>query len=174
MKCCWWVGLLFTPGCDRHAEDLAYADLMWQEIQGDDLGYRSFPQLPGLEDILINEDNGSPRRVFVNGLVIEAAELAWSGELPDGALLIKEQWAAGEDTTGTPRNITFMTRRAGYAPDHHDWFWVNFLPSGEVMEEEGQPVVGDLDNCIRCHGVEKENDYVLTYSFSGEGERVVE
>lgn len=51
------------------------------------------------------------------------------------------------------QSIAVMFRRAGFAPDDGNWFWVEYRPDGSPMAgPDGQPLLGRPEQgCIACH-----------------------
>ena len=149
------IGLL---ACGAEAE---LSSDIWEEIQGEDLGYRSFGQFPGVEATFESSTHNGTVRVYLNDTVVAVLSGTWTDALPDGALLVKEAWSDPVEVDNTPRNITVMKKVEGFAPDSNDWYWVNFAPDGSVNAE------GDVASCRDCHAAGVSSDYVLTYDLSG-------
>ena len=70
-----------------------------------------------------------------------AAFDAIGGTMPDGAIIVKENYNPAGELGAT----TVMYKRSGYNPEHNDWFWVKELADG-IFEKEGK-VMG----CQDCH-----------------------
>lgn len=90
----------------------------------------------------------------------DATLAAWSGtgEAPDGAISVKEEYSDEAGTTLT--GITVMQKVAGYDPDHGDWFWAKYMPDGTVG------MSGKVDMCYGCHAAAPQ-DYLHTEAPSG-------
>ena len=73
------------------------------------------------------------------------------GPLPDGSIIVKENYTPDR----TLDAVTVMYKRAGYNPEHGDWYWLKRAANGNV-DAEGM-VVG----CQNCHSA-AARDYVLT------------
>lgn len=74
-----------------------------------------------------------------------------TGEAPDGAISVKENFGDAEGTT--LMNLTVMQKVAGYDGSHGDWFWAEYNPDGSVA------MAGQVDMCSSCHA-SAPHDYV--------------
>ena len=76
------------------------------------------------------------------------------GVMPNGAIIVKENYTP----EGTFAANTVMYKKAGYNPEHNDWFWLKVLADGTVEKE------GRVPGCQACHGLpdRKANDYIIT------------
>jgi len=70
-----------------------------------------------------------------------AAFDAVGGTMPNGAIIVKENYSPAGDLGAT----TVMYKKAGYNPDHNDWFWVKELADGTIEKE------GMVMGCQDCH-----------------------
>ena len=54
-------------------------------------------------------------------------------------------------------------REAGYDPDHNDWFWVKYDPSGNPTKgSDGASQVGQVVSpCVDCHAEQKGQDFLF-------------
>lgn len=63
--------------------------------------------------------------------------------------------------------VTVMFKREGYDPDNQDWFWVKYLPDGELdTNPKGVPLAGRVakgmdQGCIACHSAAPGGDMVF-------------
>lgn len=81
-----------------------------------------------------------------------AAILGKEGTLPDGALVVKENYSADRKLDA----ITVMYKKKGYDPQSGDWFWLKYGADGTIMAE------GKVGGCIGCHASATDNDWLLT------------
>ncbi len=95
--------------------------------------------------------HGKRHRVFVN----EKALASSKPPLQYGSIQVKESY----DKAGEVKVITVMYKAKDYNPDHGDWFWARYSPSGETLK------AGKLMGCIGCHATRGTNDYVLVHKF---------
>jgi hypothetical protein len=100
-----------------------------------------------------NEPHGALLTTYVNAAALDAIN-GKRGTLPDGAMVIKENYMPGKNLAA----ITVMYKVAGYNPESGDWYWVKFAPSGAVEAEGKEPM------CIACHSAKNDNDYLYTRS----------
>lgn len=62
--------------------------------------------------------------------------------------------------------VTVMFQREGYDPENNDWFWVKYLPGGELdTNPKGVPLAGRVakgmdQGCIACHTAAPGGDLV--------------
>ena len=98
-----------------------------------------------------NEPHGALLTTYVNAPALDAIN-GKRGTLPDGAMVIKENYMPGKNLAA----ITVMYKVAGYNPEAGDWYWVKFAPSGAVEAEGKEPM------CIACHSAKMDNDYLYT------------
>lgn len=102
--------------------------------------------------------HGALLTTYLNPIALGAANTK-VGTMPDGATIVKENYEADS----TLASITVMRKFAGYNPDHNDWFFSKFTPSGEVEQSpEGMALEGRVPMCQACHGKQKANDYLYT------------
>jgi hypothetical protein len=142
-------------GCagGEEEEDLS-RELYDLSIAGD--AYKSWQMFPGAATELYasGQHNGDFVRSYMNDVAF-AAVSGFSGEFPDGSILVKEQYAdaAGETLNGH----TVMWKRAGYDPEHGDWYWVAYTGAGATTKHNGQ-----APYCYDCHAAVKATDWVFT------------
>jgi hypothetical protein len=74
------------------------------------------------------------------------------GELPNGSMIVMENYSADKKMT----DISVIFKVQAYNPEAGDWFWVKYAPDGKIEAE------GKVDTCIKCHGQNKGNDYIMT------------
>lgn len=67
-------------------------------------------------------------------------------------------------------SITVMYQReAGYDPDHQNWYWAKYLPTGQLdtnpkgMKLGGRVAKGAGQGCIACHKNAPGGDYVFNH-----------
>jgi hypothetical protein len=77
-----------------------------------------------------------------------------TGRLPDGAILIKENYNRQKKLLST----TVMYRLEGYNPAAGDWFWLKISPNRLILEE------GRVKECIECHRAVQNNDWIFSDS----------
>lgn len=100
-----------------------------------------------------SEPHGLLLTTYVNSAAHEAAD-AYSGEMPVGALVVKEAYLPTRDTLD---NVTVMYKVEGYNPEHEDWFFAKYLPDGTIEAE------GRVEACQECHM--EGPDYIRTAGF---------
>ncbi len=99
--------------------------------------------------------HGGYMRLFVNETALKEAQRSEAGPMPDGAILIMEDYARDRQTLIA---ITGMYKVSGFAPEQGDWFWASYSPDGKVKE------AGKVQSCIDCHKARKYNDWIFAGS----------
>lgn len=72
-----------------------------------------------------------------------------------------------EDRQAWLKAVTFMVKRPGYDPDNQDWFWVKYMPTGDLFTNPagiplaGRVAKGSSSGCISCHKNAPGDDYVF-------------
>ena len=96
---------------------------------------------------------GAPRNAlittYLNPSALDAL-MGKKGTMPEGAIIVKENYTSD----GEFEAHTVMYKKAGFNPDHNDWFWLKVLEDGTIKEE------GRSESCLACHGQVEVNDYV--------------
>jgi len=131
---------------------------MWAHIQGVDytdswsLWPETEPLYPG------NDPHGALLTTYVNE-VAEAALMAGQTVLPEGAVVVKENYMPDEQLAA----VTVMYKRTGYNPDHSDWFFAKYLPDGSLDQTpNGMAMEGRVPGCQACHMAKSDLDYLYT------------
>lgn len=109
------------------------------------------------------------RKMWVNP---EAHNTATAGEsLPDGTVLIMEDWDALQDADGNlmfddqgrmiPEKMTgnrfVMEKNATWSTDNEDWDYAWYVADGSPRPE------ASFDGCFSCHAYRTDRDYTFTY-----------
>lgn len=121
-------------------------------------GYKSWSKFAENQDL---KPSAAHKNMLVVTYLNSTVGQAISGKtvpLPDGSLLVKENWAKATDPG--PMALTVMHKQAGA------WYWLQATPEGKVFVEEGKSLEGkDVAMCTNCHKT-AINDGVLTHDFS--------
>ena len=105
---------------------------------------------PGLgEKYSAREPHGMLITTYLNPAALDAL-VGKKGIMPEGAVIVKENYTSD----GRFEAHTVMYKKAGFNPDHNDWFWLKVMEDGTVEEE------GRSESCLACHGQVEVNDYV--------------
>lgn len=133
---------------------------LWAHMQ--EAKYQESWQLwPGKEAYYEGTD---PHGRLLTTYLNETALAALNGDaamMPEGAIVVKENYMPDS----TLAAITVMHKvAAGYNPDHNDWFFAKFQPSGalEMAPDGSMALEGRVPGCQACHGQQKDNDYLFT------------
>lgn len=137
------------------AEDAVLADALWSSISG----YDGWAQAGDWQGIQPSDDgtHGTHVQIWVNSSTEYTLDEAAGGDMPDGAILVKEGYS---DASGSTVNaITVMQKISGYDPDNGDWFYARYSASGEVTMA-GQSAIA---LCEGCHAVGQDSLRAYTW-----------
>lgn len=99
----------------------------------------------------------------------------------EGVVMVKKNYAGEGDLDALKAgvlnqpetnlaSITVMfQRKEGYDPDHTNWYWANFQPSGKLeknpkgMSLAGRVAKGADKGCIGCHSAAPGKGHVFTH-----------
>lgn len=140
---------LFDPSPETQA--------VWTEIQG----YASWPKFAGHETIAPSASHGNMHVLTYHNDVVSMAITNKTLPLPDGALVVKENYTNPDDAT--PAVLTIMAKRSGA------WYWVRATPDGKVFPDPttNDPMEGsDVPKCVGCHMGAQANDMIFLHDFS--------
>lgn len=120
----------------------------------------NYRQWPNFAENTTIERSAMHREMYVlafhNDVVTRALE-SRTLPLPDGAVIVKENYAHKSDAQ--PKVLTIMAKESGR------WYWLEATPEGRVVLEKDRPQEGfDLEGCRSCHS-HAENDFVFTHQF---------
>lgn len=128
------------------------AEALWTYITSTN-PYTDWPPFPGHEGIYPGESpHGAYLKLYVNKPALLAIS-AMEDEMPEGAILVKENYAEDKKTLVA---VTPMYKVAGYNPEGGDWFWAKYDAEGETA------AAGKVDGCINCHRTVEGDDWVFT------------
>ncbi|RME36897.1 MAG: hypothetical protein D6794_07830, partial [Deltaproteobacteria bacterium] len=117
-----------------------------------DAGYTSWPLFPGKDKLYQGRHpHGAWLTTYVSPDALAAIQ-AKKGMLPNGALVVKENYSPEKKLAA----VTVMYRVAGYDSEAGDWFWAKYAPDGKVLKE------GKVKGCIQCHQAVISNDWIFT------------
>jgi len=136
-------------------EDAALANALWGSISS----YDDWSQLGDWQGIQPSDDrtHGNYVQIWVNSSAETTLTAAAGGDMPDGAILVKEGYTDGSDSSLL--TITVMQKIADYDPDNGDWFYARYSASGDV-ETAGQSALG---LCAGCHAVGQDSVRAYTW-----------
>ncbi len=126
-----------------------------EELRGLIEGYDSWPQ-PVAGIAASSAGHGAFVENWLNDTANATVAAQAGGDMPDGAILIKQGYS---DEAGTDKaNLTVMWKTGG------DWFWVAFKPDGSVATEGFTADMGAP--CVSCHEADEgQQDLVVTYDW---------
>lgn len=140
-------GLPALAGENRPAAD---GKAVWNYLQAS--GYTSWPLFPGKDKLYQGRHpHGAWLTTYVSPDALAAIQ-AKKGMLPNGALVVKENYSPEKKLAA----VTVMYRVSGYDSEAGDWFWAKYAPDGKVLKE------GKVKGCIQCHQAVISNDWIFT------------
>ena len=114
--------------------------------------YRNWQMWPGKTALYPGtQPHGALLTTYVNDVAYKAIK-AKKGKLPNGSIVVKENYMPDKSLGA----LTVMYKVKGFNSEANDWFWAKYMPDGKIEAE------GKVEMCIGCHGMKKDNDYVLT------------
>ncbi len=114
-------------------------------------GYESWGQLEDWTGIQPSDSvHGDYVQIWLNDAAYKTIEAAAGGDMPDGAILIKQGYS---DADGAEKgNLTMMQKVEGYG-----WFWASWSSSGDVL------LAGQPSDCTGCHESGQDSVRVTTW-----------
>ena len=108
-------------------------------------------------------DNNTVRAILGNEIAVNAARSGEQSPWPDGAILAKVVWKAGE-LAHWPKAIgpkdfvhaEFMFKDSVKYADTYGWGWARWVGA------EQTPFEGGMQVCVSCHTPVKDKDWVFT------------
>ena len=101
------------------------------------------------------EPHGAFLTTYVNDAALDSIKKAKG--MADGAVIVTENYDAKKQLAA----ITVMYKAMGYNTDGGDWFWAKYDPKFNILAE------GKVEDCLKCHGSMKGNDYIYTGKVTG-------
>ena len=115
------------------------------------LNAEPIPPVPG------GDPHNGTKNVYVNKT---REDIAPNGEqqfpYPDGSIVVKEAFRPGKDFVGL---IAIMRKKAGVAPDHNDWEFIEYVRNAADADFR---VIAQGGICSGCHAQVEDIDYVFT------------
>jgi len=148
----------FAGGGTAPAPMLTDASADTTALWGDISGYAKWGHFPESTELTQSKTHNNMFVIsYINDVVAKAASDG-TVPLPDGAIIVKENYAKKDDAT--PMALTVMSKMG------QDWYWAQGTPDGKVFVGPDGPLEGkDVGMCVMCHGAATDNDSVLTHTF---------
>ncbi len=129
------------------------AEAVWAYLEAQ--GYASWPRWPGTEALYSgNEPHGMLLTTYVNSPMAEALEGGRTTELPDGAIVVKENYMPDS----TLAAVTVMYQAPGnYNEAGNGWWYLKHNADGTV---DAAGSAGTM--CQGCHEQADGGDYLFT------------
>jgi hypothetical protein len=137
-----------SDGAAVSGEDAATADALWSEISG----YDSWEQLAPWTGIQPSTDvHGDYVQIWANTTAAATVQAAAGGDMPDGAITVKEGYSDEAGTSITA--ITVMKKISGYDSANGDWFYARYTADG-TLTAAGESAAG---SCAGCHAAGQDS-----------------
>jgi hypothetical protein len=145
---------------DEKRQAAPEAETLWEHITKTD-PYKTWKPFPakGKEGLYFavergpvpaKNPHGAYMKLFVNKIAIDSAQQNQTGSMPNGAILVMENYGRDKQTL---LSISAMYKVTGFAPEQGDWFWASYGPDGKAIEG------GRLQSCIDCHRARRHTDW---------------
>jgi hypothetical protein len=130
----------------------------WRHLHRSQQPYTSWPAVSGVKESAdVSSPHGEFAKFYANKLAKDDAAL------PYGAIFVAENY--GEDQN-TLVDISVMYRVKGADPQHYDWYWMKYLPSGAIgrtpASAGNKAMAGRISSCINCHSKAAGSDFVFS------------
>jgi hypothetical protein len=144
-------GMLLAQAKKGGGAIAATAASVWDYLKKE--GYaKNWKMWPGTTSMYQGpEPHGAFLTTYVNDAALKAIT-GKKGKFSDGAIIAQDNFSKDKKL----KFISVMYKVKGYNPQGGNWFWAQYKPDGRVEAE------GKVDECIKCHVVQKGNDYVYT------------
>lgn len=146
-----WSVLVLLMACGSNSADTGEGDgpsaeetravELWTELEG----YETWEQHADWTGVVASEDgtHGDYVSIWMNDTAAAAINAGKGGELPEGAILVKEGY---NDAEGTDlKGFTVGIKEAGWGDD--GWFWAKY----DLDNPEPAQVAGSGNACSDCH-----------------------
>lgn len=139
----------------------AFAKQFWDYLKR--AQYRNWAPAPNISADFTMGD--SPHGTFVR-LYVNRTAYADIDHLAYGSILVQENY----DVDKKLQNVTVLYRSLDSAPDHNDWYWIQYNDDGSLASTEGDPkemskevpLSGRIQTCIECHQKAAGDDFVYS------------
>ncbi|NND70466.1 MAG: hypothetical protein HKN43_02700 [Rhodothermales bacterium] len=135
---------------------------VWAYIQDADY-QNTWTSWPGKGSLYTGQQpHGALLTTYLNDVAAEALA-SKSGSMPDGAIIVKENYMPDENLAA----VTVMHKVQDYNPAEGNWFYSKHLPDGALDQmPNGMGMQGKVPGCIGCHRAQSANDFIFTSSLS--------
>ena len=103
----------------------------------------------------------SPHGAFIR-LYVNRTAYSDMDHLAYESILVQENY----DDDKKLQNVTVLYRSRDSAPDHNDWYWIQYNDDGSVatteVNSERMPLSGKIQSCIECHQKAAGDDFVYS------------
>ncbi|MCB9780912.1 MAG: cytochrome P460 family protein [Alphaproteobacteria bacterium] len=135
-------------GDSKDDANLATAQALWTEIDGYE-GWSQTADWIGIQPS-VDGTHGDYVQIWANTTAYGTITGGGGGDMPDGAVLVKEGY--DDETGSTLTGITVMKKVDGFDADNGDWFWAKYQADGTIE------LYGSVSGCSGCHS--SGQDYV--------------
>lgn len=149
------------------------AETVYQRIRSDMSAGYALARMPRLRSYLSwRRHNSAPYRSathgarYVNNYSNRKGEaygrFEEAGELPVGAILVKDSFTASVDGGIYPGPMFVMEKmQEGFNPASNDWRYTMIMPDGSLFGETKGISASKVDFCVGCHAARAEFDHLF-------------
>ena len=123
--------------------------------------YKTWPKFAENSTLKLSSSHMGNYVVTFHNDVVSSAIAGKTLPLPDGAIIVKENYAHASDPM--PMALTVMSKQGG------KWYWVEEMADGSAVVDDamGNPLEGySVAMCVGCHSTQSANDEVYTRNFA--------
>lgn len=144
---------IYQGGSDTRQQRPSFESRFWDYLKN--AKYQNWAPAPGQNGEAYPGE--SPHGAFLK-LYMNRKAITNLGEMPNGSILVKENYAEDGETLAA---ITVMYRSTGFDPEHGDWYWAKYNPDGSVARSGEMRLAGKVQSCIECHADAAGGDFVF-------------
>ncbi len=135
--------------------DELQAEVLWEEIAD----HSNWQNLDGSAGARPSAMHSGYQVVFANETAMGDTDA-----LGLGSIIVARNYA--DEGLSELKSVTVMKRLKNFAPNHNNWFWVEFTDRGYVaLSEDGFPLAGAVGveggGCVGCHQDAPGGDFVF-------------
>ncbi len=134
----------------------AHYDVLWSWLSANN--YKQWNGVDGRAPIF--QEGESPHGALIK-TYISPKTASNLKDLADGSVIVKENYSPDKKLMA----ITVMHRSTGFDPEHGDWYYAKYTPSGQVEktppEMKSMPIAGKFMMCTQCHSGAGGGDFAF-------------
>ena len=157
-----------TPSPPHQPTVEEFANSFWQYINRSQSPYQKWQTAEADVPPGVTDEHQRPRTTYLNDIAAKDQQ-----KFPFGSIIVRPDYNPDGKTL---QSVSVMYRVKATDPTKLDWYWMRFLPSGEIAKTAGEavsrPLAGQVKSCIECHKQATGGDFVFTVnSVASEGRK---